>query len=178
MSSDEQKANLRERFKHLNRWITDSLRWETDELARKLKEAREQSGLSIEKLADKAGVTPQHLRRLETAGDSYSVPSAFLLARIARAVRVDVGYLLAHVVPLDEHLDEFFHHPDIEHLLHSLRKFRAGRPINDVLTDMSFKEKATLARFVADLLERDDEREKTRKRRQELRQRQDQNSGD
>ncbi|MFO1010611.1 MAG: shikimate kinase [Planctomycetota bacterium] len=71
------------------------------ELGRKLRQARERSGLSVTALADAAGVSRRHVTEAEAGRANLSV---LVLAELARALRVPLPTLVDH--PLDAHAGE------------------------------------------------------------------------
>jgi transcriptional regulator with XRE-family HTH domain len=60
-------------------------------LARRIKERRKLLGLTQEELADRAGVHPNFISRMEIAGRT---PSLGTLSRLAQVLGVEVPYLL------------------------------------------------------------------------------------
>ena len=75
---------------------TNLVRQDLEELARTIKRAREDKHLTQEQLAGRVGVSTQHLRRLESPAGGR-VPSAFVVARIAKILGRSTDYFLGHI---------------------------------------------------------------------------------
>ena len=63
-------------------------------LARRLREARERAGMSLERLAEEAGVSKTYLWELEQDARGEKKPSADVLLRIAKALKTSIADLL------------------------------------------------------------------------------------
>lgn len=67
---------------------TDEAKLQADlvELAKKINEARKNKGLTQEELAARAGISVQHVRRIEVSGKRRSEPSASVIARLVKVL--------------------------------------------------------------------------------------------
>jgi transcriptional regulator with XRE-family HTH domain len=77
----------------------------TAELGERVRKARANAGLSTQELAEKVGVTSQHVRRIEAGGVQAT---AIVIARIARALDIPVNHLLDHVRSIEEVANELW----------------------------------------------------------------------
>lgn len=64
-------------------------------LAKRLREERERAGLTLDQLAEKAGVSKTYVWELENDAKSLKKPSADILLRIAEALSTTIAELLA-----------------------------------------------------------------------------------
>jgi transcriptional regulator with XRE-family HTH domain len=64
-------------------------------LAKRLQEERKRAGLTLDQLADKAGVSKTYLWELENDAKGEKKPSADVLLRIANAVSITIADLLS-----------------------------------------------------------------------------------
>lgn len=61
-----------------------------EKLGAYFRDLRQQHGLSQQQLADKAGITRQHLTRLEAGGN----PKLLTLVRLADALKIELAFLM------------------------------------------------------------------------------------
>lgn len=64
-------------------------------LAQRIREERERAGLSLEQLADRAGISKTYLWELEQDKAGVKKPSADVLVRIAQALNITIADLLS-----------------------------------------------------------------------------------
>jgi transcriptional regulator with XRE-family HTH domain len=72
-------------------------------LGDKIMEQREAAGLSRHALAVKAGISANHLRKIE---QDKSVPSVIIMAKIARALGKGVEFFLEDIMSKEEEVDQ------------------------------------------------------------------------
>lgn len=60
-------------------------------IGRKIKELREERGLSLRQLSELIGVSPSHIQKIET---NQITPSVTIMIKIARGFGKDIGYFL------------------------------------------------------------------------------------
>lgn len=78
---------------------------EIETMVRLLKEKRRQRSMTQEEVALKAGVTVQQIRRIEKGSN---IPSAILIARLAKIYRESTDYFLRHVKTGEERIEELW----------------------------------------------------------------------
>jgi transcriptional regulator with XRE-family HTH domain len=83
----------------------DMMRKDLEDLAARLKRAREDNGLTQKELALRVGISPQHLRNLESPTSIRNVPSAFVVAQIAKVLGKSTDHFLAHIHTMEEMVD-------------------------------------------------------------------------
>jgi DNA-binding XRE family transcriptional regulator len=71
--------------------------WAVMGLAKRLREEREKAGLSLEAVAEKAGIDKGALSRLETGKNGN--PTLDTLARVAKAIGMRIGFTLVPAGP-------------------------------------------------------------------------------
>jgi len=75
---------------------------EIAELGRKLRQARERTGMSLAAVAKRAEITPGFLNKVERG---VSCPSAIVVARLSKVLHEDLSSLLDHVMTVEEKWD-------------------------------------------------------------------------
>ena len=118
-------------------------------VAKRIKEYRLSRGLSIEKLADMAGLTKGYISRIE---NSPKPPPLFTLSKISSALGVDVTYLLSEesatedveltISRKDEHVITNGRFTPYKYVYHALAPKKLGKNFEPYVVEVS-KEKST-----------------------------------
>ena len=90
------------------------------ELARLIREARSATGLSQERIAEKAGISASYLAHIET--NRTKSPDRRVLSRLAKALEVEVGPLLDAAGYTDEDQERFMDALERDRNLHPEEK--------------------------------------------------------